>query len=269
MISIILTIHDKERSLRDLLKLLIKNTSSLCDEIVIIFDGCTDNSYASFESIEDQLSKRFSIRVLSTPDVWEVKANNIGMKDAKNKLAIIIQDDMHIMQKNWDRILHKTLNRTGVFSVSGRDVHDFRFKSALLFATSVKGRDFPLGQSGTFLGDLVALWLRRLNLYWIFMYWNPTYFGLCANRGPWLVRLDLFEKLGYLDERFAPFELDDIDICCRAYKYFGLLNAATPIYYEEIEGSKASNGISKGMSIRCHKKNSYIIYSRHKDLAQS
>lgn len=269
MISIVLTIHNKERSIRDLLDLLNKNTSALCDEIIIIFDGCTDNSYNSFKSIEDQLSKKFSIRVLSTPDIWEVKANNIGLKQAKNKLAIIIQDDMHIMQKNWDRILYKALNKTGVFSVSGRDVHSFVFKSALLSSTSVKGRDFPLGPSGTFFGDLVALWFRRLKLYWIFKYWSPTYLGLCANRGPWLLRLDLIKKLGYLDEEFAPFELDDIDICCRAYKHFGLMNAAKPIHYKEINGSKAGGGVSQEMSIKCHKKNSYIIYSRHKDLSQS
>ena len=69
--------------------------------------------------------------------------------------------------------------------------------------------------------------------------------------------------LGYLDEKFAPFELDDVDLCCRAFKEYGLLSASKPIYYEEINGSKQTNEASSMRSKQAIKKNTVLLIEKH------
>ena len=43
--TIILTVHNKEKTIQRILKNLFKNTSSISVEILIILDGCTDKTY--------------------------------------------------------------------------------------------------------------------------------------------------------------------------------------------------------------------------------
>ena len=39
-----------------------------------------------------------------------------------------------------------------------------------------------------------------------------------VNRGPLLIRHDILESVDYLDESFAPQDMDDHDLCYRVYK---------------------------------------------------
>ena len=75
------------------------------------------------------------------------------------------------------------------------------------------------------------------------------------------------KELNFFDETFSPFELDDIDLCCRAYKKYGLLSGVNPIFYYELNGSKKYNISSQKESIRSIKKNTKILIERHLDLA--
>ena len=75
------------------------------------------------------------------------------------------------------------------------------------------------------------------------------------------------EELNIFFEKFAPFELDDIDLCCRAFKKFGLYSAANPIFYKELNGSKKNNSYSQIISQESILKNTQILLARHNDLA--
>ena len=86
------------------------------------------------------------------------------------------------------------------------------------------------------------------------------------NRGPLVLKTSLVKKLGFLDEEFAPFELDDVDSWCRAYKEFGLFSSCYPIYYEEINGSKKNNDNSRLISERSILKNTEILIKKHSDI---
>ncbi len=57
--TIILTIHNKEKTITKILCALINNTSKITSNIIIILDGCTDNTdYKIDEFIElDELKK--------------------------------------------------------------------------------------------------------------------------------------------------------------------------------------------------------------------
>ena len=90
---------------------------------------------------------------------------------------------------------------------------------------------------------------------------------MIANRGPLVVNMNLIRKLNYFDEEFAPFELDDADLCCRAFKKFNLLSASLPIHYTELSGSKKHNKNSQNISKKSIEKNTKILYKRHFDLA--
>ena len=90
---------------------------------------------------------------------------------------------------------------------------------------------------------------------------------LVVNRGPLMLEMKKLKELNYFDEAFAPFELDDVDLCCRAYKKFGLFSAANPIFYIELNGSKKNSYFSRNMSKKSIIRNTKILINRHYDLS--
>ena len=54
---------------------------------------------------------RIKIDIIFTKDIWETKANNVGLKEVQTEYATIVQDDMLIKQKNWDKKLLMNFNK--------------------------------------------------------------------------------------------------------------------------------------------------------------
>ena len=103
--TIILTVHNKEKTICLILSNLLKYTSNLSNKLIIILDGCTDESEKKVKQFF-ALNKTFiDIEIIFTDDIWETKANNIGLKKVKTEFATIVQDDMLILQNNWDKKL--------------------------------------------------------------------------------------------------------------------------------------------------------------------
>ena len=77
MFSLILTVHNKDWLIGEVIRRIRKNT--ICNyELIVVLDGCTDNSEAIvFDSIDNDNTK-----VIYTPDVFETKANNAGLRMA-------------------------------------------------------------------------------------------------------------------------------------------------------------------------------------------
>ena len=76
--------------------------------------------------------------------------------------------------------------------------------------------------------------------------------------------MDLVRELNYFDEEFAPFELDDIDLSCRAFKKFGLRSACQFIMRNWLAVKKIIH--FKKVSEESIVKNTKILEKRHKDL---
>ena len=58
--TIILTVHNKEQTIKRILKNLFKNTSSISVKIIIILDGCTDKTYKKVnEFIKSKKNKSY------------------------------------------------------------------------------------------------------------------------------------------------------------------------------------------------------------------
>ncbi|HLM34050.1 MAG TPA: glycosyltransferase, partial [Gaiellaceae bacterium] len=97
-VSVVLPVHNKERILEDLLKPLDRALRSYgAVDLCLILDGCTDDSEGIarrfFEGRDD-----YPVTILTTPDIFEVKTNNLGLKRATGRYAMIVQDDNFIYE---------------------------------------------------------------------------------------------------------------------------------------------------------------------------
>ncbi len=263
--TIILTIHNKEKTIVRILNELIKNTSKITERIIIILDGCTDNTYEKINDFVKIKNLSIKIDIIFTNDIWETKANNVGLKEVQTQYATIVQDDMLIKQKNWDKLLIEKLANNNVFSISGRAAYNYKLKNNKLTIENIIGREYPFSNKN-FFGKIIGKLFAIFKPYWFFKYFSLFSVREINNRGPLVLKINLVRELGFFDEKFAPFELDDVDLCLRAFKKYGLHSSCLPIYYEEINGSKKNNLNSSRMSEKSIAKNSALLISKHRDL---
>ena len=126
MHSLILTVHNKDFLLKDSLDRIKKYTAPPY-ELIIILDGCVDKS----EEIALTFKKNnptLKILISYAPDIFETKANNIGLKLAESNYSIIIQDDMLINESNWNTRLSLPFKMfDDIFAVSANCSHNWIF----------------------------------------------------------------------------------------------------------------------------------------------
>lgn len=266
MNTIVLTVHNKESTIGRILASLYKSTSKLTTVVILILDGCTDKTEEIVSEFVygDSISKHQWL-IVKTDDIWETMANNVGLRMAKTKYVTIVQDDMLLKEKDWDMKLIESMEAENIFAVTGRTAHSFQIASGVFEVTDPIGREYPAGRRNT-VGRGIGRIMRIFKPYWIFQYCSHLNKRLVANRGPLMISTAKLKELGYLDEGFAPFELDDVDLCCRAFKQYGLLSASKPIYYEEINGSKQTNESSSKRSKQAIKKNTTLLIEKHFDV---
>ena len=264
--TVILTVHNKEETITKILKNLIENLSKYTSKIIIILDGCTDKTSKNINQFIYIYNPEVEIEIIISNDIWETKANNLGLREVKTKFATIVQDDMLIRQKNWDETLLKNFKKFKLFAVSGRAGHEFSLINNKFKVVNLFGREYPFS-SNSLLGKFIGKFISIFKPYWIYKYINFFSRRIVVNRGPLIIDMLIARKLDFFDEKFAPFELDDVDLCCRAYKKFGLLSGANPIFYSELNGSKKNSLESAKESQKSIIKNTKIIIERHSDLA--
>ena len=87
--SIILTVHNKGWLLPRVLDGIKQNTTGSY-ELIVVLDGCTDDSESILNDFVKS-NKDIKIKTVHTPDVFETKANNAGLKEAEGDKLIIVQ----------------------------------------------------------------------------------------------------------------------------------------------------------------------------------
>ena len=103
--SIILTIHNKDWLIDKVIQNIYQNTTGTY-ELIIILDGCTDNSEeVVYNNIKDDAT------VLYAANVFETTANNMGLRRASADKVIIVQDDMVITEQGWNERLQKPFDK--------------------------------------------------------------------------------------------------------------------------------------------------------------
>jgi GT2 family glycosyltransferase len=204
-VSAILPVHNKAAVLSDLLTLLDRALLSYgAADLRVILDGCTD---ASEEIVRRFFAGRkdYPVEILVTPDIFEVRSNNLGLKKAQGRYAMIVQDDNFIY------------DRSGIFEAvtlmekSRRAAIVGGLAGVNYYPRGTRGLEGP--------GQIVA---SEDEVYWrqdadtdpelehrIFQV------DACM-RGPLFFSKAFLDEHGYLDEAFVPLHADDMDICLRA-----------------------------------------------------
>jgi GT2 family glycosyltransferase len=170
------------------------------DEVIFLFDNCTDESLKTFNGLKHLLPNP---RILITNnDLYEVKANNYLLKAASRDTIILFQDDILNHDKDLKKKIFQVVNKYGnkLGLMGGRSGYELTgdptFPEHSYFRTSnwehlPKQYDKRL-KEGEFVEKTIL------------------------NRGPLVFTRNLLEEVGYLDEKFAPCWGDDMDYCCRA-----------------------------------------------------
>ena len=260
--SIILTVHNQEDNIKNVLAGIENNTKGFY-EVILILDGCTDNTeevileYMGDSSLADKTIFKY------TDNIFENRANNRGFKEAIGKYVTIVQDDQVINEEGWNVRMHKPFEAfDDVFAVTARTAHNL-----------------ILNPNSTHLGmkdNLDNCWCDILDNVDVAEQRNLSrdVFAVrgSANRGPLMMKLDDLKELNYLDEAYAPQQLDDHDLMFRMRKQLGKVCGCYWIDFTSDPSWGASRKETTGFSeanpanAASHHKNSKMFYERYADV---
>jgi glycosyltransferase involved in cell wall biosynthesis len=255
--SIVLTVHNQGDILEQVLEGIEDNTEGNY-EIIVVLDGCTDNSEAVLDDYLNNSTITSRVTILHADNVFETKANNIGLREAKGDYVIIVQDDMVIKEKGWNTRMRKPFQEfNDVFAVTARTAHNY-----------TRGAGTHLGQE-----DKDNCWCdivepcdeaNRSNTPRDVFAVRGT-----VNRGPLMIDRDDLVKMDYLDEAFSPQDMDDHDLMFRMRKK---LNKVCGCYWIDFEsdpswgGTRKETGQPAPWLFKAQHKNSKIFFERNADV---
>lgn len=240
--SALLTIHNKEFLIETVCQNLINNLSELNNQIVVVFDGCTDNSESIVKNILNGVKNK-KIDYIYTNNVFETKANNAGLKVIENDYVVLLQDDMVVNEKDFDKkMIEPFIKFEDVFAVTSFVAHNN------IYNEQTKQINYI---------DIASKSNSDRNIFYAREY---------ANRGPLMYDFRDVVKLNYLDEYFSPQNYDDMDISMRAFKE---LNKVSGLYWIDYT-SDPSWGTTRQKNQSLHNDlvhiNASKILEKHKDL---
>jgi len=239
-VSCVLTVHNKEELILDVCNGIASSISENVDEIIVVLDGCVDNSESIIRQSFSNLKS--NLKYVYTDDVFELRANNAGLKEVTNDYVILIQDDMVIKEKDFDqRMLKPFIEFKDVFAVTAQTAHNNRIWNNILICNN------PADRRENYPRDKFAV--REI-----------------ANRGPLMYDFRDVVKLNYFDEFFAPNSYDDHDISYRAHKELGKVSGLYWIDYQSDPDWGTGRQKNVQLHLKAHERNSQIIIERHHDL---
>ncbi len=257
MHSIVLTVHNKGWLIDKVIEGIVLNTRTPY-ELIVVIDGCSDNSE---QVIWDTLSgTHVDRKFVYAPDVFETKANNLGIKAASGDKIIIIQDDMIIREDNWNLRMEKPFKAfDDVFAVTANTAHNWIFNTNSTHLGMEENLD-------TCWCDIIDHVDHASRVH--FLQRDIFAVRCSANRGPLMIDHSDLERLDYLDEAFSPQDMDDHDLCYRAYKQLDKVVGAYWIDYQSDNswgGTRVSGQVAPWL-FKAHHKNTKLFYDRHKDI---
>lgn len=251
-ISVTLPIFNKEKTIIPLLECLDRACTAYKNvELHIFFDGCIDQSEALVREFFDT-HPGYEVSFENTPDIFEVKTNNLGLKKSTGKYAVILEDDIFIYD---DQIFFEA-------------VSFLEKNSHCVILGGLAGVNFyPLGTKN--LSGQGQISMTENEVYWRQdaetdpKYKNQIFEVDACMRGPLFIRKDFLEQHGYLDEAYVPLYNDDMDLCFRA-KSKGFKVYCMLLNVEKVASSMAHNGEAHrewSQKIICD--NTKTFYSRY------
>ena len=263
MHSLILTVHNKDFILLKVLESIKKYTTNNY-ELIVVLDGCSDASESILDNFISE-NKDLKIKKIYTPDVFETKANNAGLKEAVGDKVIIIQDDMIINEDDWNIRLQKPFDEfNDVFAVTASSTFNYRFNQSSKHIQLKPEVDREIGDCWSDIFTYESHINRSQGL-------SRNIFAVRNNvcRGPLMIDHADLVKLNYFDEIFEPQDQDDADLCYRAFKELGKIVGAYWIdYISDISwgGTRPDGNNPASWLLKAHHKNTRIVFDRHKDI---
>ena len=259
MHSVIVTIHNGARRipsgeilLEKVLDGIINNTVGEY-EVLCMLDGCTDDS----DKVVDKYLDKANVRPIVLPDIFELRTNNAAFKESKGEYVIVVQDDQVISEHGWNQRMQKPFDAfDDVFAVTARCAHNWVINTNSYYLNNPSA---PIhGWCDIFEHVDHASDAHEL---------SRDVFAVrsSCNRGPLMINLEDLERVGYLDEAFAPCDMDDHDLMYRAYIELGKVCGAYRIGMESnVSWSGARVGGDLPMwAYESQHKNSRIFYQRY------
>lgn len=256
-LSLNLTIHNKGYLLPRVLENIRQYTSGSY-ELVMVLDGCTDDSQQIAETFCKE-NPKIKSKIIVADNVFETKANNLAAKESTGDHIIIIQDDMIIMEPFWNmRLLMPFKIYSDIFAVTGNTSHNWEINpNSIDVASEVIHND----KWSDILNHVHHA--NRMNM-------PRDIFAIrdCVNRGPLAISKADLETMNYFDEAFAPLDMDDHDLCFRMHKKLGKEVGSLWIdWYSKPEhgGTRDEDGKTRPWAFEAQNKNTRLVYERHKD----
>ena len=259
--SIILTLHNQEAIVNDVLGGIEDNTEGEY-ELIIVFDGCTDSTEPVAKAyIETSLLKE-KITYKYADNVFETKANNIGLKEAIGEYVIIVQDDMVIQEPGWNKRMREPFEVfDDVFAVTARASHNYFFNESSQYLNMKE--------------DLDNCWCDIVVPCDIADKSNipRNVFAVrgTVNRGPLMINHKDLKKMDYFDESYSPLDMDDHDLMFRMHKKLGKVCGCYWIGFDSDPawgGTRKETGEPAPWSYKAQHKNSKIFYERNADVLE-
>ena len=257
--SIILTVHNKEFLIKEVVEELIQHTTGHY-EIIFVIDGCTDKSFNIIHEVLWRPQNRWiNHKFIWADNVFETKANNLGLKAASGQYCIIIQDDIIVRENGWNERLSKPCEAfSDIFAVTARCAHNWRINPNSIHVNEISHKN-DCWCDIVMHCDHADKTNTPRNIFRI---------RRSANRGPLLLRKDIIEKLGYLNEKYHPQDLDDHDLCYRAFRDLKMKCGYFNINVESKDewGGTRENGQPKPWLLEAQHKNMKIFYQEFKEV---
>jgi glycosyltransferase involved in cell wall biosynthesis len=234
----------------------INNCAAPESKIIIVIDGCTDNS----EKIVDdfKVKKNRNVQKIYMPDVHMLRSVNAALKIVDPGFSVIMQDDIVLQEPNFEKKLtdlYKAMGpRLGVISLRmASNINSTSFFNRLrsrrltpmieevdCIVKSGEPQSYPIGLNENF------------------------YPRMSAINGPNIVPWSVREKVGILDEALAPYGYDDPDYCLRAMKA-GFINGIYPLNFRsdvEWGGTRRSKSYLNEVR-KIHLRNRRYLWGKH------
>jgi glycosyltransferase involved in cell wall biosynthesis len=250
-ISVTLPVFNKQDSIASLLYGLHSALTAYGNaELHIILDGCADRSEEVIRGFFAGRPVSYSITYDVTPNLFEVKTNNIGLRKSTGEYGVILQDDNYVLDPYVFHEVVQFMERNRKCAVVG----------------CLSGVNFY--PRGTMLHGSGQIACTENEVYW--RQDEKTNPGLkhrifevdACMRGPLVIRKSFLEQHGYLDEVYAPLYQDDMDLCFRA-RHFGYKVYCIMCKVENRSLTMAHYDYQKGLFFQTvMKKNTDIFYSR-------
>ncbi len=255
MFNYVVPIYNKEDVLPDTLEGIDKCASSY-SKIILVVDGCTDNS----ENIVDSFIKNSShiVEKINMPNVHMLLSVNAGLERVNEGFSVIMQDDIILEDIDLERKVIELYER----KISQIGVISFRYGS------NVK----PMSMINKIRNYTISNMIEEVDFIkgpddyadYIEGEYGKFYPRMSSINGPNIIPWHLLSRIGKFDANLAPYGFDDPEYCIRSLK-LGFINGLFPIKYtSEIEwgGTRRSKSFYK-IAAQIHKRNKKYIYKKH------